>query len=118
MSDFTTFFKIVRLIISRHFVHTEQASAAPTTMPSPPGMSQPPKSNNPVPTSAAKPISKSRRSNKPNERVPKLVVISVQDGTLVDCSMEHKQKTITFKFDISDVNPIEVANDLVSPLDK
>lgn len=44
--------------------------------------------------------------------MPKLIVISVQDGT-VDCSMENKLKTITFKFDISDVNPIEVANDLV-----
>lgn len=60
--------------------------------------------------------SKSRRSNKSTERIPKLVVMSVQNGTLVDCSMENKQKTITFKFDISDVNPVEVANDLVSNL--
>lgn len=58
--------------------------------------------------------SKSRRSNKSTERIPKLVVMSVQNGTLVDCSMENKQKTITFKFDISDVNPVDVANDLVS----
>lgn len=56
---------------------------------------------------------KSRRSNKSTERIPKLVVMSVQNGTLVDCSMENKQKTITFKFDISDVNPVDVANDLV-----
>ncbi|KAG4079903.1 hypothetical protein HA402_015034 [Bradysia odoriphaga] len=57
---------------------------------------------------------KSRRSNKSTERVPKLVVMSVQNGTLVDCSMDNKLKTITFKFDISDVNPVEVANDLIS----
>ena len=41
------------------------------------------------------------------------MVMSVHDGTLIDCSMENKLKTITFKFDISDVNPVEVANDLV-----
>lgn len=58
--------------------------------------------------------SKSRRSNKSTERIPKLVVMSVQNGTLVDCSMENKQKTITFKFDISDVNPDDVAKDLVN----
>lgn len=58
--------------------------------------------------------SKTRRSNKSSERIPKLVILSVQNGTLVDCSMESKLKTIKFKFDISDVNPIDVANDLVS----
>lgn len=58
--------------------------------------------------------SKSRRSNKSTERIPKLTILSVQNGTLVDCSMESKLKTIKFKFDISDVNPIDVANDLVS----
>lgn len=57
---------------------------------------------------------KQRRSNKSSERIPKLVILSVQNGTLVDCSMESKLKTIKFKFDISDVNPIDVANDLVS----
>lgn len=56
---------------------------------------------------------KSRRSNKSTERIPKLTILSVQNGTLVDCSMESKLKTIKFKFDISDVNPIDVANDLV-----
>lgn len=67
--------------------------------------------NNVTKTPTAK--SKSRRTNKSTERVPKLVVMSVQNGTLVDCSMDNKLKTITFKFDISDVNPVEVANDLV-----
>lgn len=57
---------------------------------------------------------KTRRSNKSSERIPKLVILSVHNGTLVDCSMESKLKTIKFKFDISDVNPVDVANDLVS----
>ncbi|XP_037925514.1 serine-rich adhesin for platelets-like isoform X3 [Hermetia illucens] len=58
---------------------------------------------------------KSRRSNKGgNERIPKLVVLNVQNGTVVDCQMENKPKTITFKFDVTDVNPIDVTKDLVS----
>lgn len=56
---------------------------------------------------------KTRRSNKSSERIPKLVILNVQNGTLVDCSMESKLKTIKFKFDITDVNPTDVANDLV-----
>lgn len=73
---------------------------------------------NAVPTNASGHVKhtsdgKTRRSNKSSERIPKLVILSVQHGTLVDCSMESKLKTIKFKFDISDVNPIDVANDLV-----
>lgn len=56
---------------------------------------------------------KPKRSNRSTERIPKLTILSVQNGTLVDCSMESKLKTIKFKFDISDVNPVDVANDLV-----
>lgn len=56
---------------------------------------------------------KPRRSNRSTERIPKLTILSVYNGTLVDCSMESKLKTIKFKFDISDVNPVDVANDLV-----
>lgn len=56
---------------------------------------------------------KSRRSSKWTERIPKLVVVSVENGTFVNCSMENKLKTITFKFDIRDVNPSDVASDLV-----
>ncbi|KAJ6641924.1 Glutamine-rich protein 2, partial [Pseudolycoriella hygida] len=78
----------------------------------PTSLSSSPNPNNVTKTPSAK--SKSRRSNKSSERVPKLVVMSVQNGTLVDCSMDNKLKTITFKFDISDVNPVEVANDLIS----
>ncbi|XP_063707077.1 serine/threonine-protein kinase Wnk [Culicoides brevitarsis] len=56
--------------------------------------------------------SKSRRVNNSAERNPKLVVLSV-DGPLVECQMENKPKTITFKFDIIDVNPIDIARNLV-----
>lgn len=67
----------------------------------------------------AKPVSgdsKVRRSNKSSERIPKLMILSVQNGSMVECSMENKSKTIKFKFDISDVNPIDVAKDLVSTI--
>lgn len=56
---------------------------------------------------------KKRRSNKSSERYPKLVVLSLVDEKIVECEMEVKPKTVTFKFDVHEVNPIEVANDLV-----
>lgn len=42
------------------------------------------------------------------------MVTNVENETVVDCHMENKQKTITFKFDISDVVPSEVANKLIA----
>lgn len=54
-----------------------------------------------------------RRTNKSTERCPKLVVLSITNNTLVECQMQNKQKTITFKFDIDDVNFAEIANNLV-----
>lgn len=65
-------------------------------------------------STASKRPSKSRRVNNSAERNPKLVVLSVEGGTLVECQMENKPKTITFKFDIIDVNPVDVAKNLVS----
>lgn len=56
---------------------------------------------------------KKRRSNKSSERYPKLVVLSLLDEKIVECEMEVKPKTVTFKFDVHEVNPVEVANDLV-----
>lgn len=57
---------------------------------------------------------KPRRSNRSgNERIPKLSVTSVDEGSVINCHMENKLKTITFKFDIGDVNPVEIANKLV-----
>ncbi|XP_049315812.1 uncharacterized protein LOC105225679 isoform X2 [Bactrocera dorsalis] len=58
---------------------------------------------------------KTRRSNRSsNERVPKLSVTGIEHGTLINCHMENKPKTITFKFDIRDVNPTEIANKLIA----
>lgn len=48
-----------------------------------------------------------------NERIPKLSVTGIEHGTVINCHMENKQKTITFKFDIRDVNPVDVAGKLV-----
>ncbi|XP_053967706.1 serine/threonine-protein kinase WNK1 isoform X7 [Anastrepha ludens] len=58
---------------------------------------------------------KTRRSNRiGNERAPKLSVTGIDHGTVINCHMENKPKTITFKFDIRDVNPTEVANKLIA----
>ena len=64
-------------------------------------------------TGAAK---KRRSNNKSTERYPKLVVLSLLDEKVVECEMEVKPKTVTFKFDVYEVNPVEVANDLVSAI--
>lgn len=47
------------------------------------------------------------------DRIPKLSVTSIDNGTVINCQMEHKKKTVTFKFDIRDVNPVDIANKLV-----
>lgn len=53
------------------------------------------------------------RKKKTLDRFPKLTVLSVTD-TMVECQLETiKQKTITFKFDITDNDPQDVANKLV-----
>ena len=57
---------------------------------------------------------KKRRSNKSSERYPKLVVLTLNEEKIVECEMEVKPKTVTFKFDVYEVNPDEVAKDLVS----
>lgn len=53
------------------------------------------------------------RKKKTLDRFPKLTVLSVTE-TMVECQLETiKQKTITFKFDITDNDPQDVANKLV-----
>ncbi|KAK8749876.1 hypothetical protein OTU49_015105, partial [Cherax quadricarinatus] len=53
------------------------------------------------------------RKKKTLDRFPKLTVLSVTD-TMVECQLETvKQKTITFKFDITDNDPQDVAYKLV-----
>ncbi|KAH9364037.1 hypothetical protein HPB48_007226 [Haemaphysalis longicornis] len=48
------------------------------------------------------------------ERWPRLLVLSVEAGTVVECQLESsKGKTVTFKFDIHDMFPRDIANNLV-----
>jgi WNK lysine deficient protein kinase len=56
---------------------------------------------------------KKRRAAKSSERYPKLVVLRLLEEKIVECEMEVKPKTVTFKFDVHEVNPDEVAKDLV-----
>lgn len=63
-------------------------------------------------TGSSKSKSTKRRLNKSSER-PKLQVDNVENGT-VHCVLENRLKTIKFKFDIGDMNPEEIANNLVS----
>lgn len=58
------------------------------------------------------PTSRSKRASRCDQMVPRLEVMHVE-GRMVECSMECMQKTITFKFDIEDVNPNDVASRLV-----
>ncbi|EJY57533.1 AAEL017546-PA [Aedes aegypti] len=57
--------------------------------------------------------SKKRRNYRSTERNPKLQVLGFENN-IVECEMENRPKTITFKFDANNVNPVEVAQDLVS----
>lgn len=58
-------------------------------------------------------VKKPRRPAKSSEKYPKLVVLRLLEEKIVECEMEVKPKTITFKFDVHEVNPDEVAKDLV-----
>lgn len=55
---------------------------------------------------------RSKRVSRCDQMVPRLEVLNVA-GRMVECSMECMLKTITFKFDIEDVNPNDVASRLV-----
>ncbi|XP_023220505.1 serine/threonine-protein kinase dst2-like isoform X2 [Centruroides sculpturatus] len=55
------------------------------------------------------------KRKKIQDRFPKLTVLSVEKGTTVECQLEStKEKTVTFKFDTSDMVPAEICNNLVS----
>jgi WNK lysine deficient protein kinase len=82
--------------------------------PKPIEAAQPPASTTPALSDDGSIKKKPRRNYKSTERNPKLHVLRVEDERIVECEMENKPKTITFKFDVNDVNPIEVAKDLVS----
>ncbi|XP_055700878.1 uncharacterized protein LOC129800484 [Phlebotomus papatasi] len=96
------------------------AKVEPVAEPEPevktPAASQTPQQLNRQTSEASEPKSgkqaKARRPNKSSER-PKLQVTKVVNGT-VHCVLENRLNTITFKFDISDMNPEEIANNLLS----
>ncbi|XP_076344092.1 uncharacterized protein LOC143244016 isoform X2 [Tachypleus tridentatus] len=52
------------------------------------------------------------KRRKTQERGPRLTVLSV-DCSVVECLLESVKKTVTFKFDIGDVVPEEISNNLV-----
>ncbi|KAM7294776.1 hypothetical protein ISCGN_024281 [Ixodes scapularis] len=61
---------------------------------------------------ARKKVSRRRRGQP--DRWPRLLVLSVEAGTVVECQLESsKGKTVTFKFDIHDMFPRDIANNLV-----
>ncbi|XP_037876946.1 serine/threonine-protein kinase Wnk isoform X2 [Bombyx mori] len=57
----------------------------------------------------------SKKRSREKDKLPKLTVLEVNEaGTGVECQLESKSKTVTFKFDVTDVNPEEIASNLVS----
>lgn len=87
----------------------QQTIKTPQTMDSGIGSSTPQSAS-----STSSTLTKKRRQTKSSsERYPKLVVLRLMDEKVVECEMEVKPKTITFKFDVFEVNPDEVAKDLV-----
>ncbi|XP_075526112.1 wnk kinase isoform X11 [Dermacentor variabilis] len=63
---------------------------------------------------ARKKVPKRRRGAQVEQRWPRLLVLSVEGGSVVECQLESsKGKTVTFKFDIHDMFPRDIANNLV-----
>ncbi|KAH6922876.1 hypothetical protein HPB50_020003 [Hyalomma asiaticum] len=63
---------------------------------------------------ARKKVTKRRRGAQLEQRWPRLLVLSVEGGSVVECQLESsKGKTVTFKFDIHDMFPRDIANNLV-----
>lgn len=93
--------------LNQQAAKTPQLQAQPHTMDSGIGTSTPQS------TSSTSSTMKKRRSAKSSDRYPKLVVLGLIDEKVVECEMEVKPKTVTFKFDVFEVNPDEVAKDLV-----
>ncbi|XP_053619215.1 uncharacterized protein Wnk isoform X2 [Plodia interpunctella] len=67
----------------------------------------------PSPITSEKKSRGSKKRSREKDKLPKLTVLEVNDPA-VECQLESKSKTVTFKFDIRDVNPDEIASNLVS----
>lgn len=99
-------------IVNQQQEQTQQivkAPQQPQTMDS--GIASNPQSTSSTASSTS--TMKKRRAAKSSERYPKLVVLRLLEEKIVECEMEVKPKTVTFKFDVHEVNPDEVAKDLV-----
>ncbi|XP_067125426.1 serine/threonine-protein kinase WNK3-like isoform X4 [Centruroides vittatus] len=63
---------------------------------------------------AAKAERRKGKRRRTQDRMLRLTVLNVKDGTIVECELESTRgKTVTFKFDITDIVPADVANNLV-----
>ncbi|XP_048487004.1 serine/threonine-protein kinase WNK1 isoform X3 [Plutella xylostella] len=69
----------------------------------------------PSPIATEKKSRGSKKRSRSKDAWPKLSVLSVSSvGSTVECQLESKCKTVTFKFDRGDVNPEEITANLVS----
>lgn len=64
---------------------------------------------------ATQSITKKRSVRRSNERYPKLTILNIEDSC-VEMEMEVLPKSVTFKFNVYEVDPIAMANDFVSSL--
>lgn len=62
---------------------------------------------------ATQSITKKRSVRRSNERYPKLTILNIEDNS-VEMEMEVLPKSVTFKFNVYEVDPIAMANDFVS----
>ncbi|CAG9569872.1 unnamed protein product [Danaus chrysippus] len=69
----------------------------------------------PSPITSDKKSRGSKKRSREKEKFPRLTVLTVSEGgTVVECQLESKAKTVTFKFHVPDVNPEELANNFVA----
>ncbi|XP_038219386.1 serine/threonine-protein kinase WNK1-like isoform X2 [Zerene cesonia] len=69
----------------------------------------------PSPIAGEKKSRGSKKRSREKERLPRLTVLAVaESGSVVECQLESKSKTVTFKFHVPDVNPEDLANNLVT----
>ncbi|XP_045780139.1 uncharacterized protein LOC123877422 isoform X3 [Maniola jurtina] len=69
----------------------------------------------PSPISGEKKSRGSKKRSREKEKFPRLTVLTVSDNnTVVECQLESKSKTVTFKFHVPDVNPEELASNFVA----
>ncbi|XP_045525999.1 serine/threonine-protein kinase WNK1 isoform X3 [Pieris brassicae] len=69
----------------------------------------------PSPIASEKKSRGSKKRSREKDKLPRLTVLTVtENGTVVECQLESKSKTVTFKFHVPDVNPEDLASNLVT----